>query len=163
MPANYGYAAVYYCPPLALDTMSQAGHIAQIRSDPSLWRRRAGPACEPAREASWFSCNNPASNLAPAHIPRAATLPRLHTVPVVVPPSPRRAPVHHHISPRTPPKKRAMQPRRCASWPTPVDWPAHGYAFRARLLDPVLLILHQRRRLVMVHCPEVAEPYAEGQ
>lgn len=72
-------------PPLALDTMSQAGHIAQIRSDPSLWRRRAGPACEPAREASWFSCNNPASNLAPAHIPRDATLPRLHTVPVVVP------------------------------------------------------------------------------
>ena len=38
-----------------------------------------------AREASWFSCNNPASNLAPTHIPRDATLPWRHTVPVVVP------------------------------------------------------------------------------
>lgn len=91
------YAAVCYCP-LVRDTMSQAGHIAQIRSDPSLWRRRAGPAREPACEASWFSCNNPASNLAPAHIPRDATLPRLHTVPVVVPlprpPSRARPPPH---------------------------------------------------------------------
>jgi hypothetical protein len=143
-----------YCP-LGWDTMSQAGHIAQIRSDPSLrwrWAGRDQPASLPVKPLG-------SAATTPRQISRPSTsLATLRSHCSI----PRRAPVHHHIFPPAPPKKGS-----CSQAGVPLGprrWIGRSMVTHSALDCWTLfgLSFHQRR-LVMVHCPEVAEPYAEGQ